>query len=241
MNRALPACDRRCRAKNAGLQRLRRPGGERDRPRQLPLEPPDLPQELVALLAGEPGEVGVPGRGQVEDRAAFLDGGGGPEPVGRRERGKQRRAGGGGADRVEVPGLRRRRAALEQSRPHILLEAGGSDQVEVVGDVHAAHEAVHALPFLVEGKESGECSRIVGDAKEVQGPPAEEGARPCRLPLPGEEDRRMIGASEERVPAFLVERLEARKRLNLHRRSRRPTGSSRPRRSRPHRGPRCAW
>jgi hypothetical protein len=142
-------------------------------------------------------------------------------------------------DGVKVPLRRFARAMLKNGLPHLLLEPGGSNQVEVIRDIHAAHEAAHALPFVVEGEESRERSRVVGDAKEVQRPPAEEGARPGRLPLPGEEDRRMAGASEEGVPAFLVERFEARKRLNLHRRSRRPSGWSRSRRSRPRRSHPC--
>src|SRR5215831_1224521 len=106
---------------------------------------------------------------------------------------------------------------LEESGPHLLLEAGGDAQIEIIGNVDAADEAAHPGTLLVERKDARERSRVIRDREELERSPAQKSAGPGGLPLPGEEERGMLRAVQQCVPARLVEGLEARERLNLHR------------------------
>src|SRR5215470_3765945 len=134
---------------------------------------------------------------------------------------------------MEIPLRRLACSMLEEGGPYLLLEAGGDDEVEIVGNIDASHEAVYPGGLLVEGKDAGECSCVVGNPEELQGPPAQEGAAPRRLPLPGEEGRGMLRPVEEGVPAGLLDGLEAGERLNLHRSHRHPRSFPRPLRDPP--------
>src|SRR5262250_2979381 len=93
---------------------------------------------------------------------------------------------------MEIPLRRLACSMLEEGSPHLLLEAGGDDEVEIVGHIDAAHEAANPGGLLVEGKDARESSCVVRNLEELQGPPAQEGAAPRRLPLPGEEGRGML-------------------------------------------------
>src|SRR5262245_39497198 len=122
---------------------------------------------------------------------------------------------------------------LEEGGPHLLLEAGGDDEVEIVGNIDAAHEAANPWGLFVEGKDTRETSRVVRNREELQGPSVQESAAPRRLPLPGEEGRGMLRPVEECGPARRVEGLEAGERLNLHRSLRHPRSFPRRLRGRP--------
>src|SRR5207245_1505698 len=132
------------------------------------------------------------------------------------------------ADAGKVPGRGVTGTVLEERLPYFLLAPRRSDEVEIVGDVHAAYEAPLSRRLVVKRQEAGRHARVVRDAQEMKRPPAQEGRGPGRLPLPRQEDRGQPGLAEEAVPVRLIQALEARQRFNLHRRSRFLTGWPRP-------------
>jgi hypothetical protein len=184
---------------------------------QLALELPDLAPELVTVLAGETLEVGIPGIGQLENGAALLALDERAHPGSAAEPGQDLERGRGRADRVEVPFRGLVRAVLEQGLPHICLASGGSDQIEIVGDVHSADEAPQPRALVAQRQHPRQCAGVVGHPEQVQRPRAEEGTRPGGLPLPREKDRRVSRLGKETIPAVLVQSLETRQHFNLHR------------------------
>src|SRR4029077_4130659 len=120
------------------------------RPGKLALEPADLAAQLVAILAGEAREVLVPALGQGQDRAAVLALHARGKAVSGRELGQERGGRRGGADAVEVPRDGLTLAVLEQRGPPLRLAAVRRDQVQVIGDVDPAQDALPLGAVLVE-------------------------------------------------------------------------------------------
>src|SRR5262245_12723705 len=174
-----------------------------------------LPRELVALLAGEGGQVVVPGGGQIEDRTALLHRRRHRETEGRGDsRGRRDgdRARGHG---VEVPDPGHRGARGEERRPRLLLAARSGDEVEVVRDVGAPDQLHRRRAALVERQERDGLSVIL-DAPHFEPAPGSEGPDPFALPGPREKGHAQAQAAVHRAPGDGADRLEAIVHDDLH-------------------------